>query len=91
MSGALIEVMDLTKHFPVKTSNGAGLLLAVDGVSFQVQAGETVGLVGESGCGKSTLVRLLTRTLGVTDGQIRFLGKDLGLVDPRLMPCLLLR
>ncbi len=86
MSTTLIEVMDLTKRFPVKTSGGAGMLLAVDAVSFSVKAGETMGLVGESGCGKSTLVRLLTRTLGVSDGQIRFLGKDLSLVDPRLMP-----
>lgn len=86
MSAALIDVMELTKRFPVKTSGGAGMLLAVDAVSFRVEAGETVGLVGESGCGKSTLVRLLTRTLGVSEGQIRFLGKDLSLIDPRLMP-----
>jgi oligopeptide/dipeptide ABC transporter ATP-binding protein len=86
MSAALLEVMDLVKLFPVKTPHGKGLLHAVDGVSFRMEAGETVGLVGESGCGKSTLVRLLTRTLGITDGQIRFLGTDLGLIDPMLMP-----
>jgi oligopeptide/dipeptide ABC transporter ATP-binding protein len=86
MTAALLEVMDLAKRFPVKTPRGAGLLHAVDGVSFRIEAGETVGLVGESGCGKSTLVRLLTRTLALTEGQIRFLGTDLGLVDPRLMP-----
>jgi len=86
MTAALLEVMDLAKRFPVKTPQGKGLLRAVDGVSFRIEAGETVGLVGESGCGKSTLVRLLTRTLPVSDGQIRFLGADLGLVDPRLMP-----
>ncbi len=86
MSAALLEVMDLAKRFPVKTPQGKGLLHAVDGVSFRIEAGETVGLVGESGCGKSTLVRLLTRTLQVTDGQIRFLGADLALVDPNLMP-----
>jgi oligopeptide/dipeptide ABC transporter ATP-binding protein len=86
MSAALLEVMDLVKLFPVKTPQGKGLLHAVDGVSFRMEAGETVGLVGESGCGKSTLVRLLTRTLGITDGQIRFLGTDLGLIDPMLMP-----
>lgn len=83
---ALLEVMNLAKRFPVKTPQGKGLLHAVDGVSFQIEAGETVGLVGESGCGKSTLVRLLTRTLPVSEGQIRFLGADLGLVDPRRMP-----
>ena len=86
MSAALLEVMDLTKHFPVKTPQGKGLLHAVDGVNFSIEAGETVGLVGESGCGKSTLVRLLTRTLSVTDGQIRFVGTDLALIEPRLMP-----
>ncbi len=86
MTAALLEVMDLAKRFPVKTPQGKGLLHAVDGVSFRIEAGETVGLVGESGCGKSTLVRLLTRTLAVSDGQIRFLGADLGLIDPALMP-----
>lgn len=86
MSAALLEVMDLVKHFPVKTPQGKGMLHAVDGVSFRIEAGETVGLVGESGCGKSTLVRLLTRTLGISEGQIRFLGTDLGLIDPMLMP-----
>lgn len=86
MTATLLEVMDLAKRFPVKTPQGAGHLHAVDGVSFRIAAGETVGLVGESGCGKSTLVRLLTRTLPLSDGQIRFQGQDLGLVDPRLMP-----
>jgi oligopeptide/dipeptide ABC transporter ATP-binding protein len=86
MSAALLEVMDLAKRFPVKTPQGKGLLHAVDGVTFRIEAGETVGLVGESGCGKSTLVRLLTRTLAVSDGQIRFLGADLALVDPNRMP-----
>ncbi|HYF16258.1 MAG TPA: ABC transporter ATP-binding protein [Ramlibacter sp.] len=86
MTAALLEVLDLAKRFPVRTPQGRGLLHAVDGVSFRIEPRETVGLVGESGCGKSTLVRLLTRTLPVTDGQIRFLGADLGLVDPRLMP-----
>ena len=86
MTAALLEVMDLAKRFPVKTPKGRGLLHAVDGVSFHVAAGETVGLVGESGCGKSTLVRLLTRTLALSEGQIRFLGTDLGLIDPNRMP-----
>jgi oligopeptide/dipeptide ABC transporter ATP-binding protein len=86
MTAALLEVMDLAKRFPVKTPQGKGLLHAVDGVNFRIESGETVGLVGESGCGKSTLVRLLTRTLPVSEGQIRFLGADLGLVDPHLMP-----
>ena len=86
MSADLLEVMDLAKRFPVKTPKGKGVLHAVDGVSFVLRAGETVGLVGESGCGKSTLVRLLTRTLALSDGQIRFSGTDLGLIDPLRMP-----
>ena len=86
MNTPLLEVMDLAKRFPVRTAEGRGLLHAVDGVSFRIEAGETVGLVGESGCGKSTLVRLLTRTLQLSEGQIRFLGTDLGLVDPQRMP-----
>jgi peptide/nickel transport system ATP-binding protein len=85
MSRPLLDVIELAKRFPIKTPQGAGLLHAVDSVSFRVEAGETVGLVGESGCGKSTLVRLLTRTLAPTDGQIRFEGADLGLIDPRRM------
>ncbi len=86
MSASLLEVMEVVKHFPVKTPQGKAMLHAVDGVSFRMESGETVGLVGESGCGKSTLVRLLTRTLSISEGQIRFLGTDLGLIDPMLMP-----
>ena len=86
MSAELLEVLDLAKRFPVKTPKGKAVLHAVDGVSFELRAGETVGLVGESGCGKSTLVRLLTRTLPLSDGQIRFEGTDLGLIDPLRMP-----
>ena len=86
MSDVLLEAIDVAKRFPVTTPHGRAMLHAVDGVSFDIRKGETVGLVGESGCGKSTLVRLLTRTLDLTDGQVRFLGKDLGLVPSRAMP-----
>lgn len=82
----LLEVIDLHKRFALKTPQGRGELHAVDGVSFAIGQGETVGLVGESGCGKSTLVRLITRTLAPSEGQIRFLGNDLALIDPRRMP-----
>lgn len=85
-TSALLDVEDLIKRFPVKTAQGPGELLAVNQVSFQIYPGETVGLVGESGCGKSTLVRLLTRTLAITDGRILFDGEDLGRVDPAKMP-----
>ncbi len=77
----LIEAIDLVKHFPV----GKKLLHAVDGLNFHIDSGETVGLVGESGCGKSTLVRLLTRTLDITDGHIRFHGNGIGLIPARAM------
>lgn len=77
----LLEAIDLIKRFPV----GKKLLHAVDGLNFHIDAGETVGLVGESGCGKSTLVRLLTRTLDITDGHILFHGNGIGLIPARAM------
>jgi oligopeptide transport system ATP-binding protein len=77
---ALLEVEDLKKHFPVSQ----GVLLsrlgktvkAVDGVSFTVDEGETLGLVGESGCGKSTTGRCINRLLEATTGRIQFQGAD---------------
>jgi len=77
----LLEAIDLVKRFPV----GRKQLHAVDGVNFHIDRGETVGLVGESGCGKSTLVRLLTRTLDITDGHVRFHGNGIGLIPARAM------
>jgi oligopeptide/dipeptide ABC transporter ATP-binding protein len=83
--GYLLETIDLIKRFPVKSGGKTKLLHAVESVNFHIASGETVGLVGESGCGKSTLVRLLTRTLDLTDGQVRFVGADLGLTHARDM------
>lgn len=84
---ALLYVDRLHKRFPV---GGFGAnrhwLHAVDGVSFSIAAGETVGLVGESGCGKSTLVRLLARLLDPTEGLIEFDGKDLSAIPARKFP-----
>ena len=77
----LLEAIDVVKHFPLGTRK----LHAVDGLNFSINAGETVGLVGESGCGKSTLVRLLTRTLDLTDGHILFHSHGIGLIPPRSM------
>lgn len=81
----LLEAIELKRHFPVRKDGELRKLHAVDNISFHIDAGETVGLVGESGCGKSTLVRLLTRTLDPTDGQVRFRDHDLGLIRAREM------
>ena len=73
----LLEVRDLKKHFPLRgglLSGAAGCVRAVDGVSFAVRRGATLGLVGESGCGKTTTGRTLLRLLAPTAGQILFDG-----------------
>ncbi|HET7326295.1 MAG TPA: ABC transporter ATP-binding protein [Nocardioidaceae bacterium] len=83
----ILRVENLTKHFPVDGgSRGRGAVVhAVDGVNFDVKAGETVGLVGESGCGKSTTARCIVRLLKPTSGRIQFLGRDLATVRHREM------
>ncbi len=76
----LLEVRDLKKHFPIHTgvfSRVSDCVYAVDGVSFQIGRGETLGLVGESGCGKSTVGRTLLKLLEPTDGQIIVNGTDI--------------
>jgi oligopeptide transport system ATP-binding protein len=76
----LLEVRDLTKHFPVHKgvlSRSVGWIRAVDGVSFTLKEGETLGLVGESGCGKTTVGRCLLRLIEPTAGEVQFEGKDL--------------
>ena len=77
MEQPLLEVQHLKKYFPT----GAGLLHAVDDVSFTLEQGKTLGVVGESGCGKSTLGRVLLHLLESTDGKILFEGKDITRVD----------
>jgi oligopeptide/dipeptide ABC transporter ATP-binding protein len=69
----LLEVTDLAVHFPLA---GGQVVRAVDGVSFSVDKGETLGVVGESGCGKSTTGRALLRLLPATAGSVRFAGRD---------------
>ena len=81
----LLELVDLARYFPVRTTFGRrrGWLRAVDGVSLGIRAGETLGLVGESGCGKSTLGKTVMGIFRPTRGEIRFLGREIGLLAPR--------
>jgi oligopeptide transport system ATP-binding protein len=76
----LLEVTDLVKHYAVRAGilrRRIGTVHAVDGVSFQVGTGETLGLVGESGCGKSTVARSILRLVEPTSGSIRLNGQDI--------------
>ncbi len=76
----LLEVRDLVKHYPVRTASlfGArGLIRAVDGVSFNISKGETLGLVGESGCGKTTTGRSILQLERPTSGEVTFEGQRL--------------
>jgi peptide/nickel transport system ATP-binding protein len=78
---AVIQVENLTKHFPISQGimfkKQIGAVRAVDGVSFELRRGETLGVVGESGCGKSTLARLLMRLEKPTSGHAYFEGRDM--------------
>ncbi len=77
----LLAVRDLAKHFPITRGvlfgKRVGEVRAVDGVSFEVRRGETLGIVGETGCGKSTTARLVMRLLDATAGEVRFDGRDI--------------
>jgi peptide/nickel transport system ATP-binding protein/oligopeptide transport system ATP-binding protein len=84
----LIEVSDLKKHFPIMRglfSKLVGHVRAVDGVSFKIAKGETLGLVGESGCGKSTVGRTMMKLLEPTAGAITVDGEDITGLDPQAM------
>jgi oligopeptide transport system ATP-binding protein len=80
-NGVLLTVEDLTKHFPVKSGvlveHTVGHVKAVDGVSFEIQEGETLGLVGESGSGKSTTGYCVLQLMKPTSGSVRFMGQEL--------------
>jgi oligopeptide transport system ATP-binding protein len=85
VSEVLLEVKNLVKHFEVGRSllgKSAGLVRAVDGVSFSIRRGETLGLVGESGCGKTTTGRCVLQLERPTSGQIIFEGRDLTTLPP---------
>ncbi|MCB9152097.1 MAG: dipeptide ABC transporter ATP-binding protein [Caldilineaceae bacterium] len=80
----ILEVQDLKKHFPIKRgflNKVVGQVKAVDGVSFQVPTGTTLGLVGESGCGKTTTSRCILRAISPTGGKVLFHDEKLGVVD----------
>jgi peptide/nickel transport system ATP-binding protein/oligopeptide transport system ATP-binding protein len=78
---ALVEVRDLVKHYPIRSGivfrREVGSVKAVDGISFDLETGETFALVGESGCGKSTTARCVLRLIEPTSGTITFEGEDI--------------
>ncbi len=79
MNHTLLEVSNLVKHFPIRSGflrRVTGQVRAVDNVSFTIQRGETLGLVGESGCGKTTVGRTLLRLIPATSGSVRFEGQE---------------
>ena len=77
----LVEINGLKMHFPIRSGllrRRTGEVKAVDGVSFDIYEGETLGLVGESGCGKSTCGRAILRLYDITEGSIRINGTEIG-------------
>jgi len=88
VTALLLKAENLVKHFPVRTGlfgRQSGAVRAVDGVSFELAAGETLALVGESGCGKSTVGRLVLRLLEPSAGRVLFEDEDLNALDARAL------
>ena len=82
----LLVVKNLKKYFPIKSSffkRTIGYVKAVDGASFKIRRGTTMGLVGESGCGKSTIGRTILRLMDKTDGEVYFNGKEIFSLDKK--------
>src|ERR1700720_1160916 len=85
MSGPILSIRDLRVYFEVSGDGWFGApktLRAVDGVSFDLDRSETLGIVGESGCGKSTLARAVLGLVRVTSGEVSFAGQDLARLSP---------
>uniref|UniRef100_A0AAU2V4E3 Dipeptide ABC transporter ATP-binding protein n=1 Tax=Streptomyces sp. NBC_00003 TaxID=2903608 RepID=A0AAU2V4E3_9ACTN len=89
MAEAILEVRDLVKHYPLTQGilfkKQVGAVKAVDGVSFDLAAGETLGIVGESGCGKSTVAKMLVNLERPTAGQIKYKGEDITQMSGRAL------
>jgi oligopeptide transport system ATP-binding protein len=88
VSAPLLELRDVRVHFPLRgrgARRDGGVVRAVDGVSLALQAGETLGVVGESGCGKSTLARTILRLVPVSGGRVLWQGRDLSGLDAAAM------
>lgn len=88
MSETILSVKDLKVYFPIVGDSGGWRqkkvdLKAVDGVSFDLKSGETLGVVGESGCGKSTLGRAILQLIKPTDGNVVWFGDDLTALKKR--------
>ncbi len=87
MTEPLLKVSNLTKHFPITRGvvfqKQVGAVQAVNGVSFDLMPGETLGLVGETGCGKSTTARMIARLIDPTSGSMQFQGEDLATLKGR--------
>ena len=88
-SDVILSVKDLTKHFPINKRTakrtGSTAVKAVDGISFDLKRGETLGLVGESGCGKTTAGRTILKLIEPTSGSITFEGQDITKLSPQEM------
>ena len=86
MAENILEVNNLKKHFPITGGifkKQVNSVKAVDGLNFNVEQGETLGLVGESGCGKSTTGKVLLRLLDATEGEVKFEGRDIHKLDKK--------